>query len=294
MPKTILATTLLAGLLLTSCGEEFTPPSILENGRVLAYSVDPLELGFGAEVRIERNLWVPPGATVSEDRWRFCPINAGARGGFACASEACLVDLTAEQGGAAVRFDPSQHLLTCAAKLGAEAGGTVAPGGAGAPEETPDSIESIVFHRFTLDSGFTREAVVRVTLWLKGPSPDPNLPPMIKEVRSDDRLLVEGDLSTGVDPDAGFPLSVVVDPASLQTYADGSGSELQEDPFFTFFTTAGRFDAERTDGADNRNVWKPEKLEDFDGKEAEIWIVARDGRGGAAVTGPFRVALPGR
>ncbi len=285
---------LAAALILTGCGETFTPPSVLENGRVLGYSVDPMEVGLGEQVRIERTLWVPPGATVSEERWRFCPVQAGARGGFACLAEACLVELEAVDGGAAVRLDPSQHLLACVAHLDAGAGGAPREGDGSPAEAMPDTVETIVWHRFTLHDGFSREAVVRVKLWLKGSPTSPNLPPVVAEVRSEDRLLVEGELVTGVDPDEGLPLSVVVDAASLQSYTDGLGSELKEDPFFTFFTSAGRFDSERTDGLDNRNVWRPKELDDFEGEAAEIWIVARDGRGGTAVAGPFMVALPGR
>jgi hypothetical protein len=82
---------------------------------------------------------------------------------------------------------------------------------------------------------------------------------------------------------------VALDPASAQPFLDELGNPAVESLVVSFFTTAGELDGDRADGPDARQTLEGEEL--GGAAEAEIWVVARDLRGGQAVSGPYRVPI---
>jgi hypothetical protein len=101
--------------------------------------------------------------------------------------------------------------------------------------------------------------------------------------------LAPGDVGPALAPGGELAVRVVLDPASAQPFTDELGDAALESLVVSFFTTAGEFDADRADGPDARQVLKGEEL--GGAAEAEVWVVARDLRGGQAVSGPYRVPI---
>jgi hypothetical protein len=75
-----------------------------------------------------------------------------------------------------------------------------------------------------------------------------------------------------------------------ETYLDPAGRTVQEQLVVSFFTTAGRFDYDRALGPDARVMLKYESIA-AGTTGAQVWVVARDLRGGEAITRPFDVAV---
>lgn len=268
---------LLAALLAAACAEEFAPESYLDDLRILALVADPLEVGPGDPLDVAAATHARPDDPIAEERWSFCPLTVGASGGFACLAPVCEADVGS---GSAVSLVPFALAEACLAALGG------LPEGAALPEV----VESVVRYRARSASGQEREAVQRVPLWLLGPPPDPNLPPVLLGVEIGGLPAAPGALAATVVPGGGVPVLVRIDPASVQTYLDGSGRTLSESIVVFFYATAGRFDAERATGPDALVRFEATDLEPGQ-VEAEVWAVARDLRGGQAVTGPFRIAI---
>jgi hypothetical protein len=87
-----------------------------------------------------------------------------------------------------------------------------------------------------------------------------------------------------------LPVRVVVDPASAQPYVDAAGVARVETITVSYFTTAGRFAADRSTGLDVSVDLQGTDLGPTDAS-ADVWIAVRDLRGGQALAGPFRVAF---
>jgi len=91
------------------------------------------------------------------------------------------------------------------------------------------------------------------------------------------------------------PLSIVarVDPATIEDYP--TGERLATEAFnLTFFTTAGRFDFDAASATRDRPSGGVQlKFEEVPAttRNALLWVVLRDLRGGEAVAGPFRVGV---
>ncbi|HSN91956.1 MAG TPA: hypothetical protein VLS93_12065 [Anaeromyxobacteraceae bacterium] len=277
MTRRAARTVAFASLLAAACAEEFTPESYLDDLRVLALVAEPLEVGPGDGLAVSATAHALPDDPLAEEVWSFCPVTLGASSGFACLAPVCEIAVGA---GPSASLVPSDLAAACLAALGG------LPDGAALPEV----VESVVRYRARSASGQEREAIQRVPLWTAGPPPDPNLPPVLLGVEIDGLPAAEGALAATVPPGGAVPVLVRVDPASVQSYVDGSGRTLSESIVVFFYATAGRFDAERATGPDALVRFEARALEPGQ-VEAEVWAVARDLRGGQAVAGPFRIAI---
>jgi len=265
------------------CAADFLPASYLNDLRVLAIVADPLEVGPGQPVTLRADTWVPPGSAIASRRWTFCPVSAGSVAGYACAVPQCEVDLTAAADGS-VTADPSALALQCAGSAGG------APPASGLPEV----VQTVFRYRVKTTGGAERDAVLQIPLWTRGPPVDPNLAPVI------DQVLIGGQVvypaaSPPAEPPAlpaagEVEVRVVVDPASAQTYLDAAGVERVETITVSFFSTAGRFQDDRTTGIDTALALDGTDLATTD-LAAEVYVVVRDLRGGQALGGPFRVPI---
>lgn len=269
---------------LAACGPEFEPPSLLDDLRVLALVADPLEVGPGETTTITPVVHVPAGVTLARPSWSFCPFSAGSSVGFACAVPACEVPLAPEADGS-VSASPGQLALSCIDKLSA-------PGGAPAqvPTELPEQVEVLFRYSVETAAGFQREAVARIPLWTGGPPESPNRPPVIAEVQIAGQPATAGQPSAPVDVDQELELRVRIDPASLDSFVDPSGRQRTEEAIVTFYATAGRFEDDKVAGTDQTVIWRAAELSAAQNK-AEVYVVARDLRGGQAVLGPLVVPI---
>lgn len=287
----------LAALLLGGCAREFTPASVVEDLRVLAIVAEPPEVrppaaaGDPTETVTLRATAVAPPVTPggppvvpapADVHWTFCPFSIGASSGYACAVPSCETPLAPAADGS-VTVDPIQRGAACLASLGGSLPG--APAGSGLPAQ----VEVLVRYVATL-GGLRREAVQRIPVWTSTPpaTQERNLNPIVS------------DLSVGAGCAGGpsgcaagaVPLTVTIDPASFQPYPAGDRTVL-ETVVVSFFTTAGRFKDQRGQAiAGAAQTGTTLEAKELGGaREAWVWVVARDLRGGEAVAGPTRVVF---
>jgi len=261
------------------CTEDFLPPSYLTDLRVLALVADPLELAPLQSVTIKPSIYVPPGKSVDplSVRWTFCPLTAGSVAAYACAVPQCEVDLPFAADGT-VTANPTQLIAAC---LGS---------GGGVPSQIPDMVETLFRYRVSTVEGQSRDAVLQIPQWTRGPPPDPNLPPVILGVDIGGVPAIVGVPTPPLVANGVLPVRLLIDPASVQTYVDAAGVTRVETMTGYFFSDGGRFSANLTTGVDTTV-----NLEGTDlvaGQASiQVWVLALDLRGGQALTGPFTVPV---
>lgn len=276
----------LAPLLLlcaAGCAEDFLPRSALFDLRVLAVEASPLEVGPDESVTL-RAVRVAPGQTIVSESWSFCPFSIGATAAYECAVP-CEVPL--DPSGPApdawssppVTEIPGDRVLEC---LGASA----------FPADFPERLEVLFRYvavaRSPDGSTVTREAVQRLPLHVRGVTFERNRPPRIDAVElGAGNVAWQGGAATGAPAvlRPGGTLDVIARVGDAQTYVEG-GRELVESLVVSFHATDGRFDFDRANGPDAlvtleyREIAGPTDA-------GELWVVARDLRGGQAVAGPI-------
>ncbi|OGR00798.1 MAG: hypothetical protein A2284_01365 [Deltaproteobacteria bacterium RIFOXYA12_FULL_61_11] len=267
---------------LLSCSETFEPPSYLSDLRVLAILASPRPASPGEEITVRAVLYVPPGETVTEERWTFCPFSAGAASGYICLDPSCEVEVEASADGS-VRTKPHELALACLARFENQLLD-------GLPTTIPSTVEVLFRYRVATSSGQRREALLRYPLATAPNAAPKQRDPVIREVQFDGTPLAPGHRTPPVATEGELEVTVDIDPDSLERYQDEAGRERRETPVVSFFSTAGRFEANKAEGETATLRWKAEKLSATD-EEAAIWIVVRDLRGGQAVAGPFLIPL---
>ncbi len=291
---TLLALAGLAAAGLAGCGMDFAPITLLEGLRVLAVPAAPLEAGPTDVVTLRPVVWAPRTATVTAYRWRFCPITAGARAGYACALPACETTLTGAADGS-VRANVGALALECVAKLQA-AGQLSAVGGTATSTgvDIPTRVETVFTLEVEASDGGKVSAIARVPFFPRGAPSPRNRGITISGVRigrdgtrTSSRTAMPVARLSGATP---LDVAVDVDPSLLDTYVDGAGRSRTEEVVAAFFSTAGRWDSERSTGTPATNKLKSEDV-DAGSVDAEIWVVVRDDRGAQDVAGPYLVTV---
>lgn len=283
MPRAPLAlAAALAGL--AACAPEFTPRSVLEDVRVLALVAEPPEIGLSDTTTVTATTYAPDPAAVTW-MWRFCPYSLGSSVGYACIVPECEQDLPP---GNPVVISPQAEVDLFLACVAARSGGTLPPG---LPSQLPEVVEMIV--RYTgRDAGgaVLRQAVQLIPVHTLGPPPAPNHNPVIQAVSIGGQPVPPP--PGGTDPVLlpGGELEVRTLLGDPETYLDPAGRTVQEQLVVSFFTTAGRFDYDRALGPDARVKLKYESIAPGTTK-AQVWAVARDLRGGEAITKPLDVVV---
>ncbi len=276
--------------LAAGCGPTFTPRSVIADLRVLAVRATPLEVGPTDSVTLDAVRLAPPGGTIAEERWTFCPFSIGSTAAYACAVPSCETALAPAGAASAdvsakVTFSPGALALQCVAQLSGS--GALPPD---VPTQLPEVVDTIVRYVVVGSDGSSREAVQRLPLHPAGAPADPNLPPRISSVSIGGAQV---DPYVGPDPTlaAGATLEVraLLTPDSAQTYVEG-GRTLTEQLVVSFYTTAGRFDYDWANGPDASVKLKGDDLV-AGTTDAQVWVVARDLRGGETVGGPYRVLV---
>jgi hypothetical protein len=267
---------------LAGCADELTPGSVLDRTRILAVTSDPLEAGPGDEVTADALVYVAPGDGPETRAWTFCPLTTGAGGGYRCVLDACETALPPSR-----TVNPYAQAEACLAAVGG------APPG-GAPGE-PVVVESVLRLRVQTAPREARgepplEAVLRLPLSTSPPA-ERNLAPVIARVTVGGAPATAGAVA-GSLPAAGGRLAIAaeIDPASIQTYVDTAGRTVAESIVVSFFTTAGRFTDERGEAPRAETVLEARELP-AGATGAEVWVLARDLRGGQAWDGPFLITI---
>lgn len=272
-------------LLASACSDVFLPPSYLHELRVLAVESTPLEAGPGERVTLRPRLYLPPGESLAAARWSFCPYQLGAEAGNRCVDPRCESSL-AVAGDGSVEAEPVALALSCAAMLG------LPPGLAAAGAASVSSLESVFRGEYRSSGGLTRQVVARLPIYPLGAPAVRNRPPLIASVRlgGEPVPLPVGSHSRSVGTGGELEVEVAVDPDSLDRYLDEAGRERVEEPIISFFATAGRLDDDRGAGLLSRTTWRATALESGEDR-AELYLVARDLRGGQTVVGPLAIPI---
>jgi hypothetical protein len=273
-PLAILACAAVAG-----CSDELAPRSRLADARILAVVANPLEIGPDESVALLPVSWLPPGDAVASHEWRFCPLTLGATSGFACAVPECEIPLASGIDGS-VAAAPRQLAEQCLAALG----GALPEG---VPAELPAKVDLAFKYKLQTTSGTVREAIAVVPLYATAPPEPRNVAPVIERVEIGGVPLAPGATGPPLRESAELEVRVVLAPESAQPFTDELGNAAVESLVVSYFTTAGEFEADRADGPDARQILKGEAL--GAAAEAELWVAARDLRGGQVVSGPYRV-----
>jgi hypothetical protein len=113
---------------------------------------------------------------------------------------------------------------------------------------------------------------------------------LIDSVEVAGRALWPGETADPVAEGGQAQVRVRIDPDSLDPFIDDAGRSRTEEAILSLYTTAGRFEFDRIAGEDATVTWRAEKLEPGQA-QADIYVVARDLRGGQAVFGPVFVPL---
>ncbi|MBI5069791.1 MAG: hypothetical protein HZB56_16275 [Deltaproteobacteria bacterium] len=267
-------------LLAAGCASDFDPRSYLADLRVLALVADRPEIGFAESTTVTARTW--PEDRAATGTWSFCPYSVGSSVGYDCVVPACEQPLPA---GASVAVAPQPLTLAfaqCVQALGGGAG--LPPGVPGAP---PGRVETVVRYTVRDAAGaVTREAVLRLPVTYPDPPASPNHNPVILRVEIDGQAVLppSGGAPARLVRGGKLPVRAVLDAPEITSGGTPEGSVL------SFYATAGRFDFDRAIG--------PDGSAELEGKElvagvttAQIWVVARDLRGGQAVAGPFDVEV---
>ncbi len=285
-----------------ACSNDFTPRSVLTDLRVLAIQAVPLEVGPGETVTLTPVRLAPPGsgATITAEHWTFCPFSIGATVGFACAVPACEVPVLPDASasadpvegvtdpgavGVTITADPGALAQQCLAQLAAQ--GALPPD---VPSELPQKVNTVFRYSAAASDGSTREVVQLVPFYVGGAPVPRNQGPIVREVDIGGTDVSTGATLPALGPGVELEVHVQLDPSSSESFIDDTGRTIQETLVVSFFTTVGRFDFDRGNGPDARVKLKYDHIASTD-KEAQLWAVATDLRGGETVRGPFTVPI---
>ncbi len=278
----------LAPLLLLAaagCASDFDPRSYLADLRVLALVADQPEIGFAESTTVTARTW--PVDRAATGTWSFCPYSLGSSVGYDCIVPACEQPLPP---GASATVAPQALTLAfaqCVQALGGGAG--LPPGVPGAP---PERIETVVRYTVTDAAGaVTREAVLRLPVTYPDPPASPNHNPAILQVEIGGQVAQP----SAAEPPPGASLPRLVAGGKLPVRVLLSEPETTpagpaEGSIISFYADAGRFDYDRAIGPDGSAQLEGEELAGAPSR-AQVWVVARDLRGGQAVQGPHWVEV---
>lgn len=297
-------TFILVGLtVLCGCGDTFQPRNSLQEVRVLTIEATPLEVGLDETVTVKPVVHLPEGRSIASYRWHYCPINAGAVAGYQCASAACDVDIETPSYDAEITVTPSDSLFACIGELLNEnpASGAGGDGATGMSSDDITRLDTALFYELTDDEGRLFRHVKAIPLWKEKPA-EINRAPVILDVAIDDVSVWDGAEASAVR-EVDLAVTVTMDPESVDSFTDTRGDVVDEDFIISFFATAGAFEADRKDGLEVTNTltfsaeemakepWEPPLALASDVTSLDIYVVARDGRGGQTAVGPYTVNL---
>ena len=266
----------LIGMTSAACVEEFPPRSNIDGLRILALVADKFEVSVTdpKPVQIEPFVVATSTKTLTHE-WRFCPISAGGRAGFACAIASCEIDIPSTPSGKII-FHPGQAALACIQSLSDNASAQEQEIFESA-DNIPDNVETVFRYTVTDENGESAEAIFRLPLWIM------NTPSELNQAISIETIKVGGMTVTSTPAEIvlnsleEIPLEVQLDPNTI---------EEQDDPIIAFFSTQGRFSSELALGSDIDSILRVEQLAVSD---LDLYIVARDLRGSQDVLGPISI-----
>lgn len=264
---------LLLPAVVSGCGSPFPPETLVERLRVLGVRAAPPEAGPATIVELDALVADPAGAGRPVDcTWGVCLMDLGGEAkDIECPGE----DSFPLEGGCdGVRLE-MPALVAWLAEQGLD------------PEDLPDDmpLEDLpLYVGLDVRAGTARTRAIKRILVTLEPGEDPNTNPVLEGLRADGQPVPPGGMRIATG--SRVQLEPLSDPESRQSYVPDdqqSGEPILEDFLFSWFSTCGAFEDQRTildvsqDGTPlDRNVWKLPK----EAEACTLWVVLRDGRYG--------------
>ena len=255
-------------LLLTACGDDFEPRTLIDGYRVMGVGADKPEIAPDETVHLTAYDANTDGADYI---WSLCLLSFGGELGFACADPS--LEFPLDGSGREIDLDLSAFgpddldLRALYDTYGPF------PNPSGAPTTLDDGFEIYVRLVSGPSDGRVIESVKRLLVRESGDAPNAN--PVIERFTVDR----EAEGATGT-AGSEVKLEVVIADDAEQPYVDPyTGRDTAEELLFTWYTTGGEFDPGLTFGDDRDTTLE---LPDEPG-EIDVWVTVRDGRGGLSV-----------
>ncbi len=273
---------LLCALLVVGCRNTFDPASYVNKLRLLGVKAEPPEIAPGQTSSLTA-VWANPGGATPTIAWSGCPLAPppGSGTGF---NQACVV---LDMGAPMLPFGSGETVTATMPSL--------TPSMVGLPDST-DGVYLPV--RVQLDADGNELAALyglRIFLGPLSPNP-PNGNPMLTgifhvpsaDAGADEQTALDDAMPLEVHAGDQVPLRALVTPESSEPYLVYDGDPRTTPPRMvtetiriSWFSTAGSFSNDVT------GVPKPDTTLTLDkhlppsGSAVDLWVVARDDRGGA-------------
>lgn len=253
-------TVALLSLVAAGCGDELAKASLVEGLRVLAVQAEPPEVApDGTATFAPLVSWDGDGAL--KQTWTLCAIAKGPTTGYECAVPE-------------VPLGSGETTTLAVAPLVAQAETLAAE--TGFPLDLEEGVTLYV--RLLVESPDDRiETIKRVTVTTREPR---NTNPALTGLLRDGKGWTGGE---PLDVPAGQELTLRPEVAedAAEVYTD-VGGETREELLYAWFATAGEMKAPFSFDAEPDNRWTAPSLDEGETeREVTLWVVVRDGRGGA-------------
>ncbi len=265
---------LMALTILCGC-TDFDPRSLLNGPRVIGLVAEPPAVGPSDSFKLTAVEYNP---VEVERSWSVCLISGGVFTNFACVSDELVLALPDVDAEIDVDLGPDGlNVLGVLAEFFASEDGQEVASSCGDActgrdgEQNPYFDLQIALNSTWADgSRLTTYKSVRVHLDDAARNQNPEIADLVIQDKAAGAAVVPGEV---------LELSVFADLEMLERYVDEGGREYDEELTFTWYASAGEFSNPVTFGADlDTTLTLPDEM---DATQLEIFVVARDGRGGA-------------
>jgi hypothetical protein len=275
------------------CSDDFSPPSLVEDFRVLAISAENPEITLSESTTL--TALVSPTESV-DYTWSACLFNTGPITGFECVSPALECCISKE---ATATLSLVDLMINCSSDCAEEE--------SDGEEETPaENAETA--NRFDFDenaiASFTEKGgsiLIRLkashngkaieaikTIQISGEeSPAPNLNPTLDALiytspscKTEEACVLEEGVPAAITAGETLEFEASVTENSMEIFTNDE-SEETESMTYAWYVTNGELISLFSDGTPSKNTYiAPELEEDEDMAAVTLWLIARDGRGG--------------
>lgn len=281
---------LLVALAVAGCNNDFNPQSLVDKLRVLAVQADPPEIPFGATSTLTATA-VNPGGAAPVITWDACLLGPPPATGEAINPDCATLP---EGDPSLLPFGVGDSVTATMPVLG--------PSMVALPDQT-NGVYLPVRLKVDGGDGNTLVAFYSLRLYLGAILPPPPPPPNQNPTLTGVFVAAAGDAGASeevpVDPTALTPvqsgwvvyLRAFLSDDSQETYQVFDGNPATTPPRtvtetvrISWYATAGEFVNDVTGVEKPTTTWKLEKHLPAPGSVIDLWVVARDERGGSDIT----------
>jgi hypothetical protein len=273
---------MLLASLLSGCGPDFDPASLLTTLRVVAIKTEPPEVSSLSDTVVSASslVYIPATATTQpfDYTWKFCAFPTNSQVSFACLIPNCETEIASGPDQTSLTWSGAAAVNACLATYYQLSRDINFPAGFKIIDETTEYIDTFLKLSLSRANEPLFEAVKRIRFNLKTSSPSAfNRNPSLTNLSINGTIIAEGQTARYA-ASARLTIEISLADDSLQSYRDSDGNQVSEEPFFSWFSDAGEWELDRSYG-NGRTNWLNLPA-DNTLPEITIIVVARDGRGG--------------